>query len=318
MRIVVLDGYTLNPGDVSWSELESLGETVVHDRTSEEQVIERAHGADILLTNKVRVTANMMDSLPQLRYIGVLATGYNIIDLQAASRNGIVVTNVPGYSTNSVSQHVFAFMLELCQHVQIHSDSVLKGEWVSAKDFSYVLTPLIELHGKTLGVVGMGQIGQQTAKIAKAFGMNVIANVRTPRIIPGLEDIMYCNIEDLLRESDFVSLHCPLTEETAGFINRERLAIMKPTAYLINTARGQLIDEVDLAEALHTGRIAGAGLDVLSSEPPNADNPLLHAPNCLITPHIAWAAKEARMRAIATAAGNIQAYLAHEPINIVN
>lgn len=316
MKIVVLDGHTLNPGDLSWSQLQALGEVTIHPRTSPDQVVCRATGAQALLTNKVVLGARELDSLPSLRYIGVLATGYNVVDTVAAKAHKVVVTNVPAYSTASVAQMVFSHILNLAQRVGAHSNSVIQGRWTSSPDFCFWDSPQVELAGKTLGIVGLGRIGETTARIGQAFGMRVIAHVRTPRSLPA--GIAPVGLEELFRTSDVLSLHCPLTAETQGLINRERLAWMKPSAFLINTGRGGLIHEVDLAEALRTGRIAGAGLDVLSTEPPNPDNPLLTAPNCFITPHIAWATQEARSRLMSTAVSNLVAFQNGNPVNIVN
>ena len=318
MKIVVLDGYPLNPGDVSWKQVEQLGEVVVFDRTSPAQIVPRAAGADIVLTNKVPLDGGTLKQLPDLKYIGVMATGFNIIDLRVASEQGIVVTNVPTYSTRSVAQFTFALILELCHHVQYHSDSARGGRWASVSDFSYWDFPLMELAGKTFGIVGFGTIGRRAGELALAFGMKVLASSRSRK--DGLENAAssWADTDDIFRQSDIVSLHCPLTPETAGLVNRKRLDTMKPTALLINTSRGGLVVEEDLAEALNNGRIAGAGLDVLSEEPPRMDNPLLHASNCLVTPHIAWATHEARSRLMGTVARNIMQFIAGTPENVVN
>lgn len=314
MNITVLDGYTLNPGDLSWTALEQFGELTVHDRTAPGEVATRAINADLLLTNKTPVTAETIANLPKLKYIGVLATGYNIVDVAAARAAGIVVTNVPGYSTASVAQLAFSLLLELCLRVQRHSDAVYAGQWTSSPDFCFTVSPLVELQGKTLGIVGMGDIGQAVAAIGRAFGMNIIASSRTRKPLDGVE---WRELLDLLAEADAVSLHCPLTPDTQRLIRQETIARMKPTALLINTSRGGLIDEADLAAALNDGRIGGAGLDVLSAEPPSADNPLLQARNCVITPHIAWATREARGRLMDIAASNIEAFLSGKPKNTV-
>ncbi len=300
MTIVVLDGYAINPGDLSW---DALGPATVYDRTPPELVVERARHAEIVLTNKCVVTAEAIRQLPKLRYIGVMATGYNVVDLPAARQRGIVVTNVPGYSTRSVAQHTFALLLELCHHVGHHAATIQK--WTQAPDYCYWDFPQIELAGLTLGIIGHGQIGREVEKLARAFGMHVLVH-------RGVE------LERLFRESDVVSLHCPLKPETQGLVNAVRLAWMKPTAFLINTARGGLVVERDLAEALNTGRIAGAGLDVLSTEPPPPDNPLLTAKNCFITPHIAWSTRAARERLLRAVAENIQAFREGRPQNIVS
>ncbi|WP_261302524.1 D-2-hydroxyacid dehydrogenase [Paenibacillus andongensis] len=317
MQIVVLDGYTLNPGDLDWNSLKSLGELVVYDRTAESQILERATDAEIILTNKTPLSAQMIQQLPKLRYIGVLATGYNIVDIQAAKENGIIVANVPAYSTHSVAQLVFALLLEFCHRVQQHSDSVLNGDWSESIDFSYTRSPLVELSGQTMGLIGLGQIGKQTALIAQAMGMRVIATGNGRNVPQPVEGIEWVQIDELLQHSDVVSLHCPLTPATNQLIDANRIAQMKPTAILINTARGGLLNEKDVAHALNEGRLAGAGLDVLSVEPPQPDNPLLHAKNVIITPHIAWATKEARARLMDTAIGNVRAYLDGRPVNVI-
>jgi glycerate dehydrogenase len=317
MQIVVLDGYTLNPGDQDWSGLDSLGELVVYDRTAESQIIERAANAEIVLTNKTPLSAEMLHQLPKLRYIGVLATGYNIVDIQAAKENSIIVANVPAYSTHSVAQLVFALLLEFCHRVQQHSDSVLNGDWSGSIDFSYSRSPLMELSGQTMGLIGLGQIGKQTALIAQAMGMKVIATGSGRNVPQPVEGIEWVQLDELLQRSDVISLHCPLTPATNQLIDANRIALMKPTAILINTARGGLLNEEDVAHALNEGRLAGAGLDVLTLEPPRPDNPLLHAKNVIITPHIAWATKEARARLMDTAVGNVRAYLDGRPVNVV-
>jgi glycerate dehydrogenase len=317
MQIVVLDGYTLNPGDLIWSGLDSLGKLVVYDRTAESQILERAADAEIVLTNKTPLSAQTIQQLPKLRYIGVLATGYNIVDIQAAKENGIIVANVPAYSTHSVAQLVFALLLEFCHRVQQHSDSVLNGDWVGSIDFSYSRSPLVELSGKTMGLIGLGQIGKQTALIAQVMGMKVIATGSGRNIPQPVEGIEWVHIDELLQRSDVISLHCPLTPATNQLIDAARIAQMKPTAIIINTARGGLLHEKNVADALNEGRLAGAGLDVLTLEPPQPDNPLLHARNVIITPHIAWATKEARARLMDTAIGNVCAYLDGRPMNVI-
>ncbi|MCZ8523082.1 MULTISPECIES: D-2-hydroxyacid dehydrogenase [Paenibacillus] len=317
-RIVVLDGHTLNPGDLSWASLEKLGEVKVYERTPPELIVERALEADIVLTNKTPLTAQTIARLPKLRYIGVLATGYNIVDGEGAAQRGIPVTNVPDYSTDSVAQLVFALLLELTLQVKLHSDAVHEGEWTRGEDFSFTKAPLLELSGRTFGILGFGRIGQQVAKAAAAFGMKVIVSGRQPKTVPGFEGIPWVPVEELFATSDVLSLHCPLTPQTEGIVNGERLNRMKRTALLLNTSRGGLIVERDLADALNEGRIAGAGLDVLSTEPPEAEHPLLSARNCLITPHIAWATVEARIRLLSLAADNVGAFLAGTPRNVVN
>lgn len=316
--IVVLDGYTLNPGDLSWSGLEALGEVRLYDRTPPELIAERAAGAEIVLTNKTPITGETMAQLPLLRYIGVLATGYNIVDTEAAKRRGIAVTNVPAYGTDSVVQFVFALLLELCHRVQAHSDAVRAGEWTASPDFSFTRSPQLELAGKTMGLIGFGRIGSAAARVAQAFGMRVLAVGSGRRQPSEQEGVTWVTLEELLRQSDVVSLHCPLTLETEGLLDARRLALMKPAALLINTSRGPLLREQDLADALNEGRLAGAALDVLSVEPPSADNPLLTAHNCIITPHIAWATKEARARLLDTAVQNVKAYLEGRPVHVVN
>ncbi len=315
MKIVILDGYTLNPGDLSWDDLKKLGVCTIYDRTPPEQVIKRACDAEIVLTNKTVLDAETIGALPNLKYIGVLATGYNVVDIVAASKRDILVTNVPTYGTRSVAQMTFALLLELTQHVGHHSQTVRNGRWCDSPDFCYWDYPLVELDGLTMGLIGYGRIGQATADIAKAFGMKVLAYdpaITTPDY-PGITDL-----GTLLRSSDVVSLHCPLTADTQCLINAERLALMKPTAFLINTARGPLVDEQALAVALNAGKLAGAGLDVLSVEPARPDNPLLKAKNCVITPHIAWATRAARSRLMGIATENVRAFLAGNPGNVVN
>lgn len=318
MNIVVLDGYTLNPGDLSWKGLEELGRTVIYDRTAPDDIVERAAEADTILTNKTPLSAEVLARLPKLRYIGVLATGYNIVDTEAARERGIPVTNVPTYGTHSVVQFVFALLLELCHRVQLHSDAVHAGEWTRSVDFCFTRSPLVELAGKTIGLIGLGRIGSQTAQVARAFGMRVLASGSGRTAPPKVEGVEWVELDELLKQSDVVSLHCPLTPATEKLLQAERISLMKPTAFLINTSRGPLIDEQALADALNEGRIAGAALDVLSTEPPKADNPLLGARNCLITPHIAWATQEARARLMETAVDNVRHFLAGEIVNTVN
>lgn len=317
MKIVILDGYTLNPGDLDWAPLEALGEVTIYDRSTPEEVLERGQGARFLLTNKVPLSREMMIQMPNLKYIGVMATGYNHIDLEAASELGITVTNVAGYSTNAVAQHTFALLLSLLNRVETHSELVHDGRWAASKDFTFRETPLLELAGKTLGLVGVGGIGQKVAEIGKAFGMEVIAYRRNPHKTTD-DFIQMVSLDDVFGASDVVSLHLPLSAETDQMVNARLLGLMKPTAYLINTARGGLIQEDALADALERGQIAGAGLDVLSTEPPAADNPLIGARNCVITPHIAWSLKEARTRLVDLIAENILAYRRGEPLNKVN
>ena len=315
MKIVVLDGYTLNPGDLSWAPLSKFGELKIYDRTSEADVAERCREADIAITNKVPLSKATLQQLPRLKLISVLATGYNIIDVEAATAQGIVVCNVPAYGTASVAQHVFAMLLSFTNHVSLHAQSVAAGEWVRSPDFAYTKKPLMELEGKTLGIVCFGNIGQQTARIGAAFGMQILYNSRTKK---DTTLGTFTDLNTLFAQSDVVSLHCPLTPENKGFVNSGLLQRMKPTAFLINTARGQLIEETDLADALNKGTIAGAALDVLSAEPPPANNPLLHARNCIITPHIAWISFEARQRMLAVTEQNIASFLNGSAINVVH
>lgn len=316
MKIVVLDGYAANPGDLSWDGMKALGECVIYERTAPEQVLERAAGAEVVLTNKVVITAEHIAALPDLKYIGVLATGYNIVDVEAARNRGIVVTNIPAYSTDSVAQMVFAHILNICLQVQHYTEEVRDGRWTSSPDFCFWDTPLMELSGKKLGIVGLGHTGSATARIAIGFGMQVCAYTSKShfQLIP---EIKKMELDELFRECDIVSLHCPLTEQTRGMVNAARLKTMKPTAILINTGRGPLVNEQDLADALNNGTIYAAGVDVLSQEPPRADNPLLHARNCFITPHIAWASGEARQRLMQIAVDNLNGYITGKVVNNV-
>jgi len=319
MNICVLDGYAANPGDLSWQAFDALGTLKVYDRTAPGEIVSRLADTEIALTNKVVISARTMDALPRLKYIGVLATGYNVVDVAAARARGVVVTNIPAYSTDSVAQLVFAFLLNICQQVQLHSDLVHQGRWVSSPDFSFTAAPLVELAGKTMGLVGLGNIGQAVARIALAFGMKVLALTSKTAVqlaAAGLSELQAVDAHSLFSQSDVLSLHCPLTEETRSLVNARTLSWMKPTAILINTGRGGLIDEAALAAALADNRLAAAGLDVLSTEPPRADNPLLTAPHCYITPHLAWASVEARRRLIQIAADNVLAFLSGKPINL--
>jgi len=318
VKIVVLDGYTLNPGDLSWDKLNELGDVTIYEHTPFEMAVERAKGAEIVLTNKTPLGENELAQLPDLKYIGVLATGYNVVDVETAKKKGIIVTNIPTYGTKSVAQMTFALLLEMTQHVQHHSDAVHNGEWTNCRDFCFWKYPLIELDGKTMGIIGFGRIGQAVADIASAFGMKVLGYDKYKSDQSHRKNFKWAELDELLSESDVVSLHCPLFPETKGIINAENLRKMKKTAFLINTARGQLIVEEDLADALNNGVIAGAALDVLAVEPPKADNPLLSAKNCLITPHISWATKEARARLMDIAVENIVMFLKGTPINVVN
>lgn len=317
MNIVVLDGYTLNPGDLCWDGLEALGPCTIHDHTPPESVIHRAAGAPIILTNKTVLSRETIACLPDLRYIGVLATGYNVVDIVAARQQGVVVTNVPCYGTMSVAQMVFAHLLNLTQHVADHGRSVAQGDWTRCPDFCYWQSPLVELAERTLGIVGLGRIGRAVAAMGQAFGMNVLAYDPAAPVAPPA-GVHFVDLETLFRQSDAVTLHCPLTAETQSLVNAKTLEWMKPTAVLINTSRGPLVDERALAHALNGGRLAGAGLDVLAVEPPAADNPLLTARNCCITPHIAWATSAARKRLLDMAVANVRAFLEDQPQNVVN
>jgi glycerate dehydrogenase len=317
MNIVVLDGYTLNPGDLAWDAFASLGELTVHDRTAAGEILARAAGADVLLTNKTPLSADTISQLPDLRYIGVLATGYNVVDTEAAAARGIPVTNVPEYGTASVVQMVFAHLLNLCNHAAEHGQSVCAGAWSRSPDFCFWEHPLVELSGRTMGIVGAGRIGKAVARVAEAFGMRVLVSGRPGANRQG-DAFERTDLQNLFRESDVVSLHCPLTEATHGLVNRDLLSLMKPGAFLINTGRGPLIVEEDLAAALNSGTIAGAGLDVLSTEPPAPDNPLLSARNCCITPHIAWATLDARRRLMQAASENLRGFLDGNRIHVVN
>jgi glycerate dehydrogenase len=316
-RIVVLDGYALNPGDLDWSEFESLGNVTVYDRTPAEQTVERAAEADVVLTNKMAFDRATIESLPKLKYVGVLATGFNIVDLEAAREHGIVVTNVPAYSTRSVAQLVFAHLLNLVHRVAHHAELVRRGDWTNCEDFCFWDGPLVELDGLTMGIVGYGRIGRATADVARALGMNVLVH---DEVLPEElgERVEAADLDTLFERSDVVTLHCPLTAATEKMVNVQRLARMKHSAFLINTGRGPLVDEYALAGALNSGRIAGAGIDVLTDEPPPADNPLLMAKNCYVTPHIAWATRAARSRLMTVAAENVRAFLAKRPQNVVS
>lgn len=316
MKIVVLDGYTENPGDLSWDKLGELGELTVYEHTETEKIAQRMQGAQIILTNKTPIDRDTLELCPEVRYIGVLATGYNVIDIDAAKEKGVVVCNIPTYGTDAVAQHVFALLLELCQRTGHHAAAVKEGRWARCRDFCFWDYPLVELSGKTMGFIGFGRIGQRTAQIAKAFGMDVLAYDMFPNET-GKELGRYVDLDELLACSDVVSLHCPLFPETKEIISHKTISKMKHGALLINTSRGPLINETDLAKALHDGSLAGAGLDVLSQEPPQADHPLLSAPNCIVTPHIAWATKESRQRLMDIAVENVKNYLAGQPSNCV-
>jgi glycerate dehydrogenase len=319
VRIVVLDGHTVNPGDNPWTPLAELGQLEVHDRSAASETVARAADADIVLTNKVLLDANTIALLPKLRGISVLATGVNAVDLPSASQRGIAVCNVPSYSTSSVAQHTIALLLELCHRVGLHDASVHAGEWQRSPDFSYWKTPLLELEGKRLGIVGYGAIGRRVAAAARALGMEICAaQLGHGAPVRASEGVERATLDELFRTSDVISLHCPLTPETKELVSRARLALMKPSAFLINTARGGLIDEHALGAALDSGTLGGAALDVLSSEPPRADNPLLSAKNCVITPHVAWTSLPARQRLLEVTVGNVRALLAGAPVNVVN
>lgn len=316
MKIVVLDGYAANPGDMSWDDLKNIGDTTIYERTMPGQVIERAADAEIILTNKTVITQDHINNLARLKYIGVMATGYNIVDIDAAKKKNIVVTNIPAYSTQSVAQMVFAHILNITQQVKHYSDEVHNGRWTTNPDFCYWDTPLIELSGLKMGIIGFGQTGSATARIACGFGMDVsvFTSKAQNQLPPGVHK---ASIESIFKDSDIVSLHCPLTDTTRGMVNAERLNTMKKTAILINTARGALVNEQDLADALNNNKIYAAGVDVLSTEPPRADNPLLKIKNCYITPHIAWATHAARIRLMSILIANIKSFVSGNPVNNV-
>lgn len=317
MKTVVLDGYGLNPGDISWSEIESLTELTVYDRTSADQILERAEGAEALLTNKTVLTADILRQLPDLKYVGVLATGFNVVDCKVARELGIIVTNIPAYSTMSVAQNVFALILEITNQVGHFTRKNRDGRWAEGPDFCWWDSPLTELAGKSLGIIGFGHIGQAVARIGEAFGMRILTSSSKPaHALP--EGVEKRDIDSIFSESDIITLHCPLADDTLHLVNAHRLSMMKPEAILINTGRGPLVDENALAEALKEGRLRAAGVDVLSTEPPAKDNPLLSAPNCYITPHVSWATVEARKRLMHIAADNLKAYISGDPVNVVN
>ena len=317
MKIVILDGYTENPGDLSWAELEKLGEVTVYDRTPAEEIVSRIGDAEIVITNKTPISRETMDACPGIRYIAVLATGYNVVDVNAAKEKGIPVSNVPTYGTAAVGQFAIAMLLEICHHVAHHSDTVFAGKWNQCADWCYWDYPLIELDGKTMGIIGFGRIGQTTGKIAKAMGMNILAydNFQSES---GKAIAEYVDLDTLLAKSDVISLHCPLFPETQGIINKDTIAKMKDGVILLNNSRGPLIVEQDVADALNSGKIYAAGLDVVSTEPIRNDNPLLKAKNCIITPHISWAPKESRQRIMDCTVSNVAAYQAGNPVNVVN
>ena len=318
MKITILDAYTSNPGDLSWDAFEEFGKVTVHDRTTPKEVVARCAGCKAVLTNKVVLNAEIMDQLPELKYIGVLATGTNVVDLDYARQRGICVTNIPGYSTDSVVQHILAFMLHFSSMVSIHNDAVHQGDWLNSKDFCFTLGTLNELSGSTLGIIGLGTIGRKLAKVADALGMKIVAAHQSSMNRLELPfEVEWLPVDEVFARSDFLSLNCPLTPETDKVVNAPRLQKMKSSAVVINTGRGPLVDEQALADALNNGTIAGAGLDVLSTEPPSADNPLLGAKDCVITPHIAWSSMEARSRLIAIAANNLSSFIAKIPKNTV-
>ncbi len=316
MKVVILDSYTTNPGDLSWDDLEDICDLEIHEYTPTEKTIERAMNAEAVLTNKTVLDRFVIAGLPKLKYVGLLSTGCNVVDLDAAADRGIVVTNVPAYSTMSVAQLVFAHLLQFANRIDIHAESVQSGEWCQSRDFCYWKAPITELAGLTMGIIGCGAIGQSVARLAAAFGMKVIAHTRTPD--PDCREVEYVGLDEAFKRSDVLSLHCPLNETTQNMANRERLGMMKPTAFLINTSRGGLVDEQALADALDMGRLAGAGLDVLSTEPPSPENPLLTAKNCWISPHIGWASRSARERLVTQVIANFKAFRAGKPVNVVS
>lgn len=316
MKIVVLDAFAMNPGDLSWEQLKNIGDTEIYDRSLPEESIKRVADAEIILTNKALINKNIIEAAPKLKYIGVMATGYNVVDITEAHKRNIIVTNVPAYSTASVAQLTFAFILELSNHTALYAQSVKNGDWVRSKDFSYHLKPIMELQNKTLGIIGFGQIGQNVATMALAFGMKVISSHKHPER-DKMEGVTFVDQKTCFSESDIVSLHCPLNQDNFEFVNKELISSMKRKAFLINTSRGGLVNENDLAEALNHEVIAGAALDVLSTEPPSADNPLLRAKNCLINPHVAWATFESRSRLMKTVVNNVKAFLKGKPENVV-
>lgn len=318
MKAVILDGFTTNPGDLSWDWLEEKCELTVYDRTPAEKIAERCKGYDIVITNKTPLTKETLAQLPDCRFIALLSTGYNVVDCEYAATRSIPVSNIPTYSTAAVAQLTFALLLELTNHVAVHNTAVKNGEWTNCADFCFWKTPLQELYGKTMGIIGFGKIGQAVTNIAHAFGMKVVACTANPDKYKGAENVEFTSLDSLLERSDVVSLHCPLTDKTQGMVNADFLGRMKKTAYLINTSRGPVLDEEAVAKALKNGDIAGAGVDVLSTEPPRADNPLLGCENCLITPHIAWAGFETRERLLGVLKENIFAFLDGKPINTVN
>lgn len=323
MKAVVLDGYTLNPGDLDWSPLKELADVTIYDRTAYSRdglplIIQRSRGADIILTNKTPITIETIRELPQLKYIGMLSTGYDVVDVKAAKENDVIVTNIPSYGTAAVAQMTIALLQEVCNHVGAHDEAVKRGDWQNNADWCFWNHPLIELSGKTIGIIGYGRIGQATGRIAQALGMNVLAYARTRNTELENESVRYAELDELFANSDVIALHCPLTEQNKGFINKEAIQKMQDGVIIINTSRGPLINEDDLAEALNANKVGAAALDVVSSEPIKPENPLLHAKNCIITPHISWATKEARQRLLNTAIDNLKMFLDGKPINVVN
>ncbi len=320
MKIIVLDGFTLNPRDLNWDGISQFGDVTVYDRTpyNDDAIIKNIADADIVFTNKTPINQHVLSKATSLKYIGVLATGFNVVDTETAKQQNIVVTNVPDYSSVAVAQFTMALILELCHHIGAHNKAVQQGDWIKSKDFSFWNYPLIELAGKTLGLIGFGKIGKATAKLAEAFGMNILVYNRTVYSEFESDSLKFVALDELLSNSDFISLHCPLTPETKNIINETNINKMKHTAFLINTSRGSLVNEKDLAEALNNDKLVGAALDVISEEPMKADNPLLKAKNCIITPHIAWAPKEARQRLMQTTIENLKSFLEGKPLNVVN
>ena len=318
MRIVVLDGHTLNPGDNPWTEVEKQGDFAVYDRTEPDLILSRAADAEIVLTNKTALSAETLAQLPKLQFIAVLSTGYNVVDVEAAAERGIPVSNVPVYGTDSVAQFTFALILELCHRVALHSQAVHDGEWAKCPDFCFWKTPLVELVGRKMGIVGFGRIGRRVGELAHAFGMDVLAYDAFPGDAPGYQPFAWKMLDEVFADADVVSLHCPQTADNVGLVNKRTLGLMKSDAIFINAARGGLVNEADLADALNAGRIAGAAMDVVSTEPIRDDNPLLGATNCIITPHMAWATVSARRRLMQTTADSIAAFIKGEPINVVN
>lgn len=318
MKIVVLDGYTLNPGDISWQGLEKMGQTFIYDRTQEDEIIERVGDAEIVFTNKTPLSRETLTKLPWVKYIGVLATGYNVVDLEAAKLLNMVVTNIPDYGTDAVAQFVFSLLLEICNNVKRHHEEVQKGTWTNCMDFCFWKHSLIELTGKKMGIIGTGRIGKATARIAQSFGMKILAYSRHPEKSLVSDTMQYVSLNSLFEQSDVISLHCPLTDDTKGIINRKSIEKMKDGVIVINTSRGALIVEEDLVKYLQNGKVFAAAMDVLEKEPPAKNNPLLYLDNCIITPHIAWAAKESRQRLMNIAITNLEQYLKGQAVNVVN